>query len=337
MDVLDLQNCDISIKGKLTWNDDIQYWLRNSISVTYAQRSTAWRLGGTNFSLRGHGKALFFGNGQKWYDQNRNNGNQAGRPIALTLWKAKHVFMDGFTFRQPQFWHTFIAYSENITMTNMDMNATSSTQWSTVNTDGTDTWNSKDITIKNWVVTCGDDCISIKGNSSNVYVKNVTCYESGAMCIGSLGNPTTTPDYVDNVVFEDITAIHSSNAAWIKTYPGVGHVRNITFRNINFQDVNQPIYISPCIYSYSNCDGSRLKISDVLWENITGTSRYNVAAGIYCSKNAPCTGLKFKDINIKPKNGGTAKILCSNMNSDSGLQCTGTCPSGWKQQLSGNA
>jgi len=123
-------------------------------------------------------------------------------------------------------------------MTNLDMNATSNSQWSTVNTDGTDTWNSKDIVIKNWVVTCGDDCISIKGNSSNVYVKNVTCYESGAMCIGSLGNPASTPDYVDNILFEDITAIHSSNAAWIKTYPGQGHVRNVTFRNINFKDVN---------------------------------------------------------------------------------------------------
>lgn len=181
------------------------------------------------------------------------------------------------------------------------------------------------------------DCISIKGNSSNVYVKNVTCYESGAMCIGSLGNPASTPDYVSDIVFEDITAIHSSNAAWIKTYPGRGYVRNITFRNINFRDVNQPIYVSPCIYSYSNCDGSNLKISDVLWENITGTSRYNVAAGIYCSKKVPCTGLKFKNIDIKPKNGGNAKILCSNMNSDSGLACTGTCPAGWQQELNGNS
>jgi galacturan 1,4-alpha-galacturonidase len=158
------------------------------------------------------------------------------------------------------------------------------------------------------------------------------------MCIGSLGNPANVPDYVENVVFEDITAIHSSNAAWIKTYPGQGFVRNITFRNIHSVDVNQPIYVSPCIYSYSNCDASRLKISDVTWENITGTSRYNVAAGIYCSKQTPCTGFKFKDIDIKPKSGGAPKILCSNFNKDtSGLECTGTCPAGWKQQLSGNA
>jgi hypothetical protein len=52
--------------------------------------------------------------------------------------------------------HTFVAYSENITMTNLDMNATSNSQWSTVNTDGVDTWNSKNIVISNWTVTCGD-------------------------------------------------------------------------------------------------------------------------------------------------------------------------------------
>lgn len=41
-------------------------------------------------------------------------------------------------------------------MTNLDMSAVSSSQWNTVNTDGFDSWNSKDITIKNWTVTCGD-------------------------------------------------------------------------------------------------------------------------------------------------------------------------------------
>jgi hypothetical protein len=52
--------------------------------------------------------------------------------------------------------HTFVAHSQNIAMTNLDMNATSNSQYKTVNTDGTDTWNSKDIVISNWTVTCGD-------------------------------------------------------------------------------------------------------------------------------------------------------------------------------------
>jgi len=104
MDTINLQNVDISIYGTLTWSTDIQYWLSHSLTVTYAGRSTAWRLGGKNITMRGHGKALFFGNGQTWYDQNRNQGNQNGRPISLTLWHATDVLIDGITWRQPQFW-----------------------------------------------------------------------------------------------------------------------------------------------------------------------------------------------------------------------------------------
>lgn len=157
MDTTNLRNVHIDIYGHLEWSgDNIQYWLSNSISVTYAGRSTAWRIGGTNITMLGHGKALFFGNGQIWYDQNRNQGNQNGRPISLTLWNANDIWIDGITWRQSQFWNTFIAHSSNVTMTNIDMNSTSATQWSTVNTDGTNTWNSRDVYLENWVVTAGD-------------------------------------------------------------------------------------------------------------------------------------------------------------------------------------
>ncbi|KAB5575626.1 polygalacturonase-like protein [Coniochaeta sp. 2T2.1] len=338
MNTTDLSNCDIEIHGTFLWSADniASYWLRSTYSVTYAGRSTAWLFGGRNVSMRGFGKALFDGNGQAWIDQNRGGSNQNGRPISLTVWRGTNIYIDGLTWRQAQFWHTFIAHSQNVTMTNLDMNTTSHSQWSAVNTDGTDTWNSRDIVISNWTVTSGDDCISVKGNSTNVHVSNIVCYESGGMCVGSIGSNAGQPDYVDNVVFENVTLYHSSNAAWIKTYPGQGHVRNVTFRNIRCNDVNQPIYVTSCIYSGQNCDGSRLGISDVRWENITGTSRYNIAAGMHCSGQVPCTGFNFSGIDIKPKNGGTAKVMCSNIKNQVGLKCDGACPGNWPQQLSGN-
>ncbi len=156
------------------------------------------------------------------------------------------------------------------------------------------------------------------------------------MCIGSMGNGGY--ETVDNVVFEDIELHHSSNAAWIKTYPGNGHVRNVTFRNVHMREVDQPIYVIPCIYAAQNCDASHIPITDITWENITGTSRYNVAVGIHCSAAAPCDNLHFSGIDIKPSAGGTAKVLCSNIKNQasSGLTCTGTCPADWPQQLKGN-
>jgi galacturan 1,4-alpha-galacturonidase len=156
MKTTDFSNVSIEIHGTLKWSSDIQYWLSNSISVTYAGRSTAWMLGGDDIRLLGFGEALFDGNGQLWYDQNRGQSNQNGRPISLTLWNARNVVVDGITWRQSQFWHTFVAHSQNVTMTNLDMKSTSNSQWSTVNTDGVDTWNSKDVVIANWTVTCGD-------------------------------------------------------------------------------------------------------------------------------------------------------------------------------------
>jgi galacturan 1,4-alpha-galacturonidase len=104
IDVLNLKNCEINIRGNLTWTADIQYWVKNSVSVVFQQRSTAFRLGGENFSVLGHGQALFNGNGQAWYDANRNGANMAGRPISLTLWHAKNAVVDGITWRQVQFW-----------------------------------------------------------------------------------------------------------------------------------------------------------------------------------------------------------------------------------------
>lgn len=151
-----------------------------------------------------------------------------------------------------------------------------------------------------------------------------------------MGSNAGQPDYVANVLFEDIKCRHSSNAAWIKTYPGTGYVKNVTFRNFDISEVDQPIYVTPCIYSGTNCDSSRIPITDITWENIKGTSRWNVAAGIYCSRNSPCKGFKFSGINITPTAGGKARVLCSNFNTDTaGLACTGTCPANWPQQLRG--
>ncbi|KAK4127556.1 glycoside hydrolase family 28 protein [Parathielavia appendiculata] len=314
MDTADLRNVSIEIYGTFLWSaDNLSYWRQRSFSVTYAGRQTAWRIGGRDITMKGFGKALFDGNGQAWIDLARGQGNLNGRPINLTIWRGTNVLIDGIRWRMAQFWHTFVAHSQNVTMTNLGMH--------TFSTNGQ-----------------SSDCIAIKGNSSNVHVSNIVCHESGAMTLGSVGSNAVQPDYVENVVFDNITAIHSSNAAWIKTYPGTGYVRNVTFRNIKFEDVNQPIYITSCIYSYQNCDSSRLKISDIRWENITGTSRYNVAVGIHCSASTPCENLRFSGIDIRPKNGGAAKMLCSNVRNQasSGLQCTGPCPGSHPQQLSGN-
>ena len=122
----------------------------------------------------------------------------------------------------------------------------------------------------------GDDCIAVKGNTTNLYVRNITCYGSAGMPIGSVGQYPTKPDYVENILFEDIILYHSTSAGWVKTWAGVpaltssngdnggggtGFVRNVTWRNMRCENVNQPIYVTQCTYGNdpSICDTSTVR------------------------------------------------------------------------------
>ena len=215
-------------------------------------------------------------------------------------------------------------------MRNIVVSAISDDDTSTVNTDGADTWNSRDILLENWTVTSGDDCIAAKGNTTNLHVRNVTCYQTNGMTIGSVGQYLHQPDYVENVLFEDVTLVNSTDGAYIKTWQGQqqgatsngdaggggsGYVRNVTFRNFQLTNVALPIQITQCIYSESaakSCDTSKMQISDITWQNFTGTSRYNVAASLHCAKSHPCPAIFFKGVNI------------TSVNATRGLQAYGT-------------
>ena len=95
------------------------------------------------------------------------------------------------------------------------------------------------------------------------------------MPIGSIGQYPETPDYVENVLFENVVLFDSSSAAWIKTWPGVnvltsgngdsgggggGSAKNITWRNFQFFNLDQPVYVTQCIYNAdpSICDTSKV-------------------------------------------------------------------------------
>ena len=93
------------------------------------------------------------------------------------------------------------------------------------------------------------------------------------MPIGSVGQYPQTPDYVENILFDNVVLHGSSTAAWIKTWQGVnaitssngdgggggtGYVRNVTWRNFQCNNVSQPIYVTQCTYTEdeSTCDTS---------------------------------------------------------------------------------
>lgn len=95
------------------------------------------------------------------------------------------------------------------------------------------------------------------------------------MPIGSVGQQPGHPDFVQDIVYEDVHLINSTNAAWIKTWQGQnqgvsnngdsgggggGFAKNVTFRNFVLENVGQPISVTQCVYGNdpSVCDTSQV-------------------------------------------------------------------------------
>lgn len=187
------------------------------------------------------------------------------------------------------------------------------------------------------------------------------------MTIGSVGEYPDWPDYVENILFEDVTLYGTEDGAYIKIWQGeptrhsdngagggggAGYVKNVTFRNFELFDVPLPIQISQCIYTEGSgkCDSSKMYVSDITWDNFKGTSRYNIAASIHCVKTHPCPGLYFKDVDIKSVNETRGLPLtntdlpfevfqCANIvnqNTTSNIPCNWYAPNNFGQHVGGN-
>ncbi|GLJ52156.1 hypothetical protein SUGI_1109480 [Cryptomeria japonica] len=159
------------------------------------------------------------------------------------------------------------------------------------NTDGIHVGQSSNVQIRNIIVGTGDDCISIGPGSFNVDIEGVTCGPGHGISIGSLG--------------EDNTLATGGN----------GFATDITFQNVKMDNVQNPViidqYYSP--YGISTKGNSGVKISNVLYKNITGTSATNAAIAFECSQSVPCEGIKVDHIKLSYNDGkADAQFLCKN-------------------------
>ncbi|XP_059070414.1 polygalacturonase-like [Cryptomeria japonica] len=183
------------------------------------------------------------------------------------------------------------------------------------NTDGIHVGQSSNVEIRNILVGTGDDCISIGPGSSDVAIEGVTCGPGHGISIGSLGEDNTLAA-VKNITVSGASLYNTQNGVRIKTWRGGnGFATGITFQNVIMNNVQNPIIIdqfySP--YGISTQGNSGVKISNVLYKNITGTSAANAAISFKCSQTVPCQGIKVDDIKLS-YNGATkgAQFLCMN-------------------------
>lgn len=81
-----------------------------------------------------------------------------------------------------------------------------------------------------------------------------------------------------------------------------GFVKDVVFQHSTMVKVQNPIIIDANYCpNNENCPNqiSGVKISNVMYEDVHGTSATRVAVKFDCRKGKPCTEIRLKDVNLK--------------------------------------
>ncbi|RPD53865.1 pectin lyase-like protein [Lentinus tigrinus ALCF2SS1-7] len=354
----DLVSSTVELHGYLSFVPDIQYWLdpNNTYRVIFIQDQASWFVvTGHDFTIDAHGTGGINGNGQPWwsYFATRTREDGDGRPVAFTLKNVTRGVVRDFRIEKQPFWCNAVADSSEVLYDRMYCNATNEDpmyagQNVVPNTDGIDTYRSDKITLLHWDITCGDDCLAIKGNSTNILANDITCRGGNGIAFGSLGQYVQFNDIVDHVLLEDLKLIrldpqvqpNLGSGVYFKSWTGTvngspptggggggGYVANVVAKNVSLDNVTLPIHVYQTNGGHTGDAPSKLQFSNLTFIDWTGTSQRNTIVELQCSSAAPCPNMRFENIDVTPPKGTAPSYICVNVVNEFGLpacNATGT-------------
>nr|XP_018678613.1 PREDICTED: probable polygalacturonase At1g80170 isoform X3 [Musa acuminata subsp. malaccensis] len=230
-------------------------------------------------------------------------------PTAITFHRSKHVAIRDLTVLNGQQMHIAFTSCSHVRASRLKVTAPAESP----NTDGIHISGSIATLVEDSTIRAGDDCISIVGNSSNVRVINIICGPGHGISIGSLGK-SNSYSQVHDVKVENSLISNTENGVRIKTWQGgSGYARKIVFRGIRMSNVSNPIIIDQYY-----CDSSRqcqnqtsaVKVHQISFIEIKGTSTTKDAIKFSCSDSSPCEKIYLQDINMSLESGGNASAYC---------------------------
>ncbi|KAI9386154.1 hypothetical protein POPTR_011G159801v4 [Populus trichocarpa] len=144
-------------------------------------------------------------------------------------------------------------------------------------------------------------------------MKGIYCGPGHGVSIGSLGKDNST-GIVTKVVLDTALIRETTNGVRIKTWQGGnGYVRGVRFENVRMDNVDNPIIIDQFYCdSPKSCQNqtSAVRISEIMYRNISGTTKSAKAMKFSCSDTAPCSTIVLSNVNLE-KEDGTVETYCN--------------------------
>ncbi|XP_028754394.1 probable polygalacturonase At1g80170 [Neltuma alba] len=259
--------------------------------------------------FQGHG--VIDGSGSKWWaascKKNKTNPCKAA-PTAFTIDSSSAIRVRGLTFQNSQQMNFVISRCDAVRINGVKVSAPGDSP----NTDGIHISESTNVVLQNSRIGTGDDCVSIVNASSNIKMKRIYCGPGHGISIGSLGKDNST-GVVTKVILDTAVLKETTNGVRIKTWQGgSGYVRGVRFQNVRMEDVSNPIIIDQFYCdSPTTCQTqeSAVKISEIVYQNISGTTKSAKAITFDCSDTVPCSSLVLSNIDLE-KEDGSVETYC---------------------------
>ncbi|CAH9135832.1 unnamed protein product [Cuscuta epithymum] len=242
------------------------------------------------------------------------SGNCKFLPINLNLGGLTNAEVKGVTSLDSKFFHMNVIQGKNVTLSDITITAPADS----ANTDGIHIGRSDGVSILGATIKTGDDCVSLGDGAKQVNIENVNCGPGHGISIGSLGKYKDEQP-VEGVTVKHCTLTNTDNGVRIKTWPASpeGTASGMHFEDVTMENVSNPILIDQEYCPWNQCTAgvpSKVKISDVSFKGIKGTSATKVAVKLACSKGVPCEKVEVGDINLEYKGtNGTAISECNNV------------------------
>ncbi|KAL4940492.1 hypothetical protein BDV06DRAFT_213464 [Aspergillus oleicola] len=337
--------------GRVIFPENETYWIASRLNPRLSDVEIEWRgtwlvfflylgkfrraLTGKGIRIDGHGTGSINGNGDLWYTDEAGT-TQPGRPMPFVLWNISDTQVSNFAVDQPQVWSINIMNGQNMAFEDItvSVNATQTPEgenWAQ-NTDGFDTMDVHNISLKNFAFTGGDDCIAIKPRSYHIRASNITCNGGNGIAIGSLGQYIEDSG-VEHVLIENARTLSTKFGTYIKTWMGYlvdqgdsyesageprgggwGVVRNITFRVFDVSGSTRAVVITQDNGDNEEADykgTSKMEVSGVTFRGYSGVLGSNNEVTVSCSEVHPCFDIDFEGWDVTGADGGETTGNCT--------------------------